>query len=203
MATSAVDLCNQALSAVPARQIVSLQENTRSARECRNHYPQAIEEVLESGSWNFQTKRVRLSAMAGYQRGWTHAYGLPADMAYPLRVMRDEYGLESGGCGTLLFDWEGGKLWVNDEEAWLEYVSRDPVYSGMTAQFRRAVIDLLTSRLAVPLTGDTARENQKLQHSEVQRDRANAANLNTTNGQHSTYGSNYVPECLRGWGDGW
>lgn len=61
MATSAVDLCNQALSGVPAKHIVSLHDNTKAARECRTHFTQALEEVLESGEWSFQTKRVRLT----------------------------------------------------------------------------------------------------------------------------------------------
>lgn len=200
MATSIVDLCNQALSAVPARHIVSFNDNTRSAKECRTHFTQALEEVAGSGAWNFATKRVRLTEISAYQKGWKKAFQAPDDMAFPLRVMPSECGGHLRRWETLPFDYEGKRFWAHDEEVWLEYVSRSPEYSDMPAHFRKAVIDTLASRLIVPITGNDQRAQAKLQQAEVWRDRSNAQNLNE-NVSQNTYGDNYIPMTLRVMGD--
>ena len=195
MTTSAVEICNMALSAVPARKIVSLNENTKTARECRTHYPQVIADLLETGEWSWATKRVRLTEFGGKKKDWRRAFQAPPDMGYPLRLLRSEFetGLHNGG--GLLFDWEGNVFWAEEDEVWLEYVTNQPEYRAMTAKFRTALIETLAARLVMPLTGNQQREQMLTNRAEVYRDRAVAADLNQ-NAPQNTYGTDYFPDVL-------
>lgn len=197
MTTSAVEICNMALSAVPARHIVSLNENTKPAKECRIHYPQVIADLLETGGWTWATKRVRLTEIANKRRDWRRAFQAPPDMGYPLRMMVSEFETGLSSKGSILFDWEGGVFWAGEAEVWLEYVSDQPEYRNMTAKFRTALIETLAAKLVMPISGNQQREQVLTSRAEVYRDRAVAADLNHNEPQN-TYGTDYLPEVLRG-----
>lgn len=81
MATSAVDICNVALSrAGISRVIASLDEASTEAQICRAIYPSALDAVLSAAPWPFATKRAVLTPIAdGARGGYAFAYTLPGD----------------------------------------------------------------------------------------------------------------------------
>ena len=200
MTLSAVEICNLALAEIPAKRLVSLEDNTLAAETCREQFSQAVEELMEMGEWGFAVKRATLSAVTNTRDGtWEYQWAAPSDLAFPIRVLP---GSDSGFTvmqgRSLTFDFEGGTFWTQDEAVQLEYISNTPAYAAMTAMFRRGLAAVLASRIVMPITKDANRKQQLLQEAEVWRDRALARNLNA-NAQQQTYGDNFIPSSLRGY----
>lgn len=197
MTLSAVEICNLALDNVPAAPINSLNDNTIAAEACRRHFTQAVEELMEMGEWGFAIKRAVLSEIVNEREGdWDRAYAAPNDMAFPIRMR------PSGGGGLLHgrsmeFDFSGGVLWASSGDVVLEYITRSPSFSSMTAMFRNALACVLASKIVMAIKRDRNEQAALLQQAEVWRDRALARSLNS-NGQQQTYGDNFIPTALRG-----
>lgn len=200
MTLSAVALCNLAMDEIPAKQIVSLNDNTVSAEVCLRQFPQAMGEVMEAGKWDFGIRRVALTQVQNDRSAkWGYAYAVPNDVALPLSIQPpNTSGLTLVEGRSLPFDFEGSVLWSNMEGAVLEYITRSPEYAGMSATFERAVALTLASRVVVKITGDAGKKRELLQEAEVFRSRALANSLNR-NGTLNTYGDNFVPSALAGY----
>lgn len=201
MTLSAVEICNLALDNVPAAPINSLNDNTIAAEACRRNFGQAVEELMEMGEWGFARRRAVLAEVANVRPGdWAAAYAAPNDMAFPLRLVPTAGGGRLQGR-SLEFDFADGTLWTGEGEVALEYISRSPAFSAMTAMFRNALACVLASRIVMPILRDPQRKQALLQEAEVWRDRALARSLNA-NGQQQTYGENFIPSSLRGAAEG-
>ena len=199
MTLSAVEICNLALADVPAKRIVSLEDTSISAEACRREFTQAVEELMEMGEWGFAVKRAPLVAVTNTRNGyWSYQYVAPNDMAFPVRVIPGaDSDLSVMRGRSLDFDFEGASFWAVSEGVDLEYISKTPAYSAMTAMFRRGLATVLASRIVMDITRDAGRKRELLQEAEVWRDRALARNLNT-NATQQTYGENFIPSSLRG-----
>ena len=150
MATE-VSICAYALRRLGDSPIVSLTDDTESARLCNAFYSEARDEVLRSHPWNFAITRQQLSQLSTtplYQ--YSYQYALPTD-PYCLRVLEMEYSdyvfkIEHlAGTGRVLLTDEG--------TAKIIYIAR----VTDTAQFDSLFIDTLTAKLSVdlayPVTG--------------------------------------------------
>lgn len=198
MTLSAVDICNLALAEVPAKRIVSLDDTTPAAEACKREFSQAVEELMEMGEWGFAVKRATLARTPGERPGWDYQWAAPNDLAFPIRVLPSEARGETLlHARSLPFDFEGPALWTREDAVTLEYISRTPAFSGMTAMFRRGLATVLASRIVMDITRDPNRKADLLQEAEVWRDRALARNHNA-NATQQTYGENFIPSSLRG-----
>jgi len=197
---SAVKLCNLALSEIPADKIVSLDDNTIVAKECREQFAQVMGEVMEAGVWDFGRRRVRLTKIGeADSRYWKYRFQMPNDMAIPLSVncWYDGWAGEPFVGGSDEFSFSNGVLWALTDDVVLEYVTLDPAYSSMSKTFERAVALTLASRLAIPIKRDAAAKNRLMQEAEVFRDRALARSMNRNRNQNR-YGDDFIPSALRG-----
>lgn len=142
MATSVVQVCNQALARLGANLINSLDDASEEARLCNVSFAHLRDEVLRAHAWNFATRRAQLARLAGTPAyGFDYRYKLPSDCLTPLELNSRES------------EWvaEGGELLCNLEEVYLRYTARvvNPVL--FDAQFTTALVARLAAELAMPL----------------------------------------------------
>lgn len=77
---SAVDVCNSALQKVGAASIISLSDNSRSARACAQAYDTNRRSELRKHHWNFAMKRVVLAPDATAPAfDYLYQFTLPSD----------------------------------------------------------------------------------------------------------------------------
>lgn len=88
MASSVVEICNLALSAMGTRSTISdISEGSAEARQCALHYDAARDAVLAAAHWNFARKQVALALLKDatlatpddVPQPWLYEYAYPSD----------------------------------------------------------------------------------------------------------------------------
>jgi hypothetical protein len=80
MATSVVDICNNALIRIGSKTITSLSDGDKVANSCNLLYTQTRDLLLRQHFWNFAVTRVQLaseSTSPGFE--FDYSYPLPSD----------------------------------------------------------------------------------------------------------------------------
>lgn len=151
MATSVIEICNNALIDLGEDSISSLADNTKAARLCNQRWPAVRDAVLRAHPWNCSLRQVELAASAAAP-GWQYesGYPLPADCLRVLAVCVGSSPVEAWEvqAGAILCD-ETGPLQV-------AYVGRidDPrLYDPLLCE---ALTARLSATLAYPITASTA-----------------------------------------------
>ncbi len=145
MATSEVEICNDALILLGADKISSLSDNSREAVLCNEQYAKVRNQLMGSHPWNFATYRTELAADAvlpvGYWK-WTYAHSLGSDV---LRVLRTETEEE---------EWvvEGRKLFANYSPVKIEFIKLITDTSKYPIFFEEALAHKLAQRLCYAIT---------------------------------------------------
>ena len=90
MAYSNVEICNIALTALGANNIMDLTENTEEARKCNVLFENLRDEMLEAHLWNFAIKRTGDLALSSTSPLWefNNKFQLPTDC---LRVLKTNF----------------------------------------------------------------------------------------------------------------
>lgn len=143
MATSAVEICNEALALVGAAPITSLGQQTTEARLLNSLYTPTRDQLLTSHPWNFATKRVTLAADADAPTfGWGYRFALPADC---LRVLGTDLDSED--------KWkiENGFLLSDSSSVSIKYISKITTEATFSINFCEALAYKLASKIAYPL----------------------------------------------------
>ena len=90
MATSVVQICNQALDLLGADPIADLEDPSKAAGLCKRNYPLARDAALRAYPWNCAVARAQLAALASAPLyGFTAAYQLPVNCLRVLDVDGD------------------------------------------------------------------------------------------------------------------
>ena len=158
--TSKVEICRDALQILGDKSIVSLEENSKEARQCKIAYPRAVETVLRSYPWSCALRRVTLakSAEASAFGAWNR-YRRPVDdiQVLPLTTTGETNGL------PVVYQLEG-RFILCDLEAPLNYryITSDLDPIDMPPDLRRAISGQLAVRLAEVLTGSQSKLNMAL-----------------------------------------
>ncbi len=167
-----VDTCNEALSAIAADTIQSIDEGSLAARECKRHYPGALQDLLALHDWGAAIRRVALAEIANDRPGeWGFAYALPGDCGNLRRVLPAEAmpGWPARGwwhgpvAAPLPFVADAGTIYTDLGGALLDYTVATLAESDMRPLFRRALIMTLASRIAMPIRKDRAIRADALQ----------------------------------------
>lgn len=97
-ATSEVAICNRMLQKVGEPQIMSLDDPSRGARECKRLYSFLRDDLQRSYLWNFCKKRINLPALAGEPVSeYTRQFQLPGDFLRLIDVRTGfKWSLEQG-----------------------------------------------------------------------------------------------------------
>jgi hypothetical protein len=138
---SDVDICNSALNAIGASNIISLTEDSRAARVCNQRYEFVRDSVFRAHPWNCLISRVEVAADSTAPAfEFEYAHTLPTD-PYCLRVLRPQ-------DPDSVFKIEGRKLLANTTPFKFIYISRvtDP------NQYDQLLIEALAARLAADIS---------------------------------------------------
>lgn len=214
---SRIAICNDALAEIKASTIQTIEEETLQGRECRRHFQNIVDEMLEGGpvgshDWSFANRRAALAQLADNDREaeWTNVYQLPSDCATPIRVLPDLSTLGLGvpvgwlsqpyseTWGLFLptyeqsFIVEDGKLYTNTENATLEYGINQIEVSRLSQMVRRAISKDLAARLARSVKGDQDLAKGLFAEAELLWERAVADDLN----RHPRRTNEYESEAM-------
>lgn len=172
MARNVTQICNEAISDLPAHPITDINDTAKEARECSRHLSGVVSDLISYHDWQFARRREALALVTNDREGeWAYAYALPDDIVSPIKLVRNSGGSSAAGVITTpLAHWPmpnapvrvvpyevaGGVLYTNLEEAILEY-SLDAIEPNTwTPLFAQAVIRNLAARIYRPILGEKA-----------------------------------------------
>lgn len=152
MAISETTICNLALGKLGGRRIMSLDDASAEARQCKLAYEPTRDEALRAHRWNFAARRANLSRLADPPPfGWRARYQLPSDC---LRVLQlngyEDYERPD------LWEVEGRQLLTDRETAQVKYVARVTDATQFDALFVKALACKLAAEIAKALTGSSS-----------------------------------------------
>lgn len=156
MATSVVQICNDALQGLKRERIMALTDNSEEAAVCNQAWPSVRDAVLRTHPWNCAMRQAQLhqSATAPTWK-WGYAYPLPTDC---LRVWEFV-----GSDGNPIRKWEkqGNCLLCNeDAPVYISYVRREEDPTLYDALLCDALTARLMVKLAFPLNASVAATQQ-------------------------------------------
>ena len=166
--SSAVDICNIALSHIGSDAIVSSidpADGSVESGQCARFYPIARQSMIEIAAPNFAKTRVALAEVANTSTIWAYAYAKPTACLRPLRIFtlqagltvftQDDVTVESNEEGGALFTTEGEVIYTNEAEAVLSYLTDIIDTTKFTPMFVTGLGFLLASFLAGPIIKGT------------------------------------------------
>jgi len=120
MASSETEICNSALIKLGGRRIVSLDDDSKEAKLCKEQYSKKRDDLLRAHPWNFAMKQTALAELAstpidGFK--FTHQHQLPLDC---LRVWKTDFEDQT------IEEWEvqGRKLLSLRSTLKIKYIAR-------------------------------------------------------------------------------
>lgn len=146
MATTPVQICNSALTILGAEPISSLDENSKTARQCNLNYPLVRDELLEDHYWNFAMKRASLAQIATYvaDSDWSYAYELPNDVVRVRKMINADTQNR--------FKVEGGILLANLSIVRIQYISNETDVSKYSRAFIEALAYSIAHKMCYSIT---------------------------------------------------
>ena len=180
MATSEVQIANEALAKLGAGEIATFDDQTALARAVKRTYWRVVHGMLTDNQWTFTRACLALTPLVEplqadlyIATGWQYAYALPAYgpggilappygyLTTPARadeLLRD-FAVQAGVlyCNAMPADGQGqGGVWA--------LVQQDVSPAFWPAYFRRAAVDSLAYELVMPVSGNSGlRDSLKLE----------------------------------------
>ncbi|MBA4259155.1 MAG: hypothetical protein C0446_08320 [Chitinophaga sp.] len=150
MASSVVDICNNALVRLGGKTITSLSDGDKTANTCSVIYERTRDTLLRMHLWNFAIKRETLAAETSSPNfEYAYQFPLPSDF---IRV-KALYNTNQP------YKIEGSKLLTDSSTCELIYVSKVTDVTKFDPLFTESLTLLLAINLAFPLMGSTTRES--------------------------------------------
>lgn len=152
MATSIIEICNNALLDLGEDVIMSLAAESKAAGLCNHRWPAVRDAVLRAHPWNCAMAQAELAAgCAAPLWKWEMKYTLPADFLRIVQIV----GLD----GCQIRDWEiqGGIILCNEQAPiYISYIRRETDPQRYDALLDEALSARLAATLAYPLSGSTS-----------------------------------------------
>jgi len=149
MALTDTQICNDALTLCGARNILSLEDNSREAKICKKNYARSRDLVLRQHNWNCAIKRVILAPVTGGTPAFDYEYSfsLPADCLKVVRVGQDPDWRK--------YEWrvEGRTILFCESTLYLRYVHRIEDESLFDENLAETIAHYLAYRISYALTG--------------------------------------------------
>jgi len=143
MATSVVQIVNNALVKIGANAILTLTEDSEAARAANLIYEQVRDACIRDHVWNFAVNRVELAQNSVAPAfGFAYQYNVPSDC---LRVLQMENV-------DMFYKIEGGKLLTDEGTAKILYLARVEDVNLFDAMFVEALSARLAAELSVTLS---------------------------------------------------
>lgn len=152
MSTTKVSICNEALSLIGAKSILSFDENTENARRCASIYDSTRKALLRMHPWSFARKRAQLAPVTTHPTfGYGNSFPLPRDF---LRVI---------SAGVENYEIEGRHILADTDLINLQYVSDQDNEELWDSLFVECMVLYLVHKLAKPITGSQAESDSAWQ----------------------------------------
>lgn len=152
MATSVIEVCNNALLDLGESVIMSLGDESKAAGLCNHRWPAVRDAVLRAHPWNCAMGQAELAAStAAPLWKWEYKYVLPTDFLRIVHIVSQS--------GYEVPDWEiqGGIILCNEEAPiYISYVRRETDPKKYDALLGEALSARLAATLAYPLSGSTS-----------------------------------------------
>ena len=156
MTSTNVSICNEALSLIGAKSILSFDENTENARRCASIYDTTRRALLRMHPWSFAKKRTQLAPVSTHPTfGYHNSFPLPHDFVRVISAGVEEYEVEAR------------HILANTNLINLVYVSDEDNEELWDSLFSECMSLYLVHKLAKPITGSNAEADsawQKLQN---------------------------------------
>ena len=183
MTTTKVSICNEALSMIGAKSIISFDENTENARRCASVYDSSRKALLRMHPWSFAKKRTQLAPVATHPSfGYSHAFPLPSDFLRVIDTGQEDYEIE------------GRHILANTNLINLVYVSDNDNEQTWDSIFCECMSLYLVNKLAKPITGSQAEADSAWQKMQNMLKQARAINGQERPAQD--FAANYVPTLM-------
>lgn len=144
MATSEVQICNNALIKVGSDVISSLTENTKGAKLCNQLYEPIRDELLRLHPWNFAVERVELAAeVASPLFGFEFKFTLPSDF---IRLL-DVYDY------VTRYRIEGNNIFSDDNNLKIVYIKKETNPGKFDSAFTEVLATRIASEISYSLSG--------------------------------------------------
>ena len=116
--TSAVSICNLALSYLKQESIADLADDNDRAKTCLKWYDQTRRFMLRGHVWNFALKRAQLTTSGTPAFGYDNQYDLPNDYIRIASIGDEDNGFHTPN-GPSPYELEDGKILINSSAATL------------------------------------------------------------------------------------
>lgn len=212
--TSAVDICNMALSEIRSKGINSFNEASLQAEQCKLKYAHLRDQLLREAPWQFAHKIEILALTTEDIFNWAYAYTYPIDCISINRLILNIEEIESGGSSAVsrrihpdlrqinfnqqvkyqILNQGGTKLILSNEtELRVDYRARITDVNIFDSQFTQALVYLMASALAVPIVGAELGMKLRQQNYQIYQQQLASALASDLNEQHHpTPESDYV-----------
>jgi len=181
MATTAVKICNIALSRIGASQTINdLDEASTEAGVCKLFYEHVRDSVLEDFTWPFAQKYFTLNLIEEEpNEDWLYKYSYPTDCIRAIRIVSGVSRVDAPLIPFNIGNDDSGRVVFTDaEDAVLQYTSRyeDPV--RFSPSFADALSWRLAYEIAMPLSVEQSIRNTawQLYRTAIMKSETNAAN---------------------------
>lgn len=148
---SKVSICNAALIDLGADTIMTLTQDSESARACNAVFDTLLDQILTAHNWNCAKHKQALAQSATAPLfGYEYAYALPTD-PYCLKVL-NLYEEDSG------YEWKvvGRYLETSSETANIEYLKRVTDINDLTPTMAAALSALIAATIAYRITANAS-----------------------------------------------
>ena len=164
---STTEIVNAALTLLGEARVLSIDDNTKPAREAKAIYEIARRSLMSSYDWSFAKARAQLPALADAPAfGYSYAYQIPTDCLRLVRVGDFYMGADLTdyrGAPTEEFTIEGRQI-LTDEGSPLNvvYISDVDSPSVFSAPFVACFAADLAQKLAEPLTQSESKRDMAM-----------------------------------------
>lgn len=158
MSITNTDICNMALSHIAVGGIISMDESSEAAKQCKIHYEHTRRRMLGMYNWNFAARETKLALLDETVPGFAYAY------AYPEECLKIYYVYEEGMApykeenprDYRIAAITGVRRAVITDvgKAWCSYTADIKTPDMMSEEFIDGFSHLLASNIAMALTGN-------------------------------------------------
>ncbi|AZS06560.1 tail tubular protein [Alteromonas phage ZP6] len=160
--TTAINICNQAISEVGGEFITDLNDAQREATLCKTLYPAALDHVLTAARWSFLGHRVILSPSANVPAfGFRNAFEIGGDILEIYEVFDQVKYNPDLVQNNLYWQREGDYILADADVIYVKCKIKKTDPSEFSPQFTQAVSAYLAHLLAMPMANNRALSEAK------------------------------------------
>ncbi len=148
---SKTSISNQALVALGANTIVSIDADTTEAKICKLYYDDILDSMLDMASWSFATKQKELppSADGNVPKPFTHQFLIPKDV---IRILEASEDPDFTQQNPTYWQINGKYIVANSAKLFIRYIERVTDTAAFTPSFTQAFVARLAAEIAPAIT---------------------------------------------------